>query len=112
MKYFYITKPVDRCTGPVDHDRVMVHGSVVDHGRQRPKGSSEHGLKATAGVEACRRWGKRERKPRGFLPWVRVGGAVPEGGRRQGCDGGGDLLSTTSGSGRGETRVGADLNTE
>jgi hypothetical protein len=40
---------------------------------------------------------------------VRVGGAVPKGGRRWGCDGGGDLLSTTRGSGRGEMRVGAAL---
>jgi hypothetical protein len=41
---------------------------------------------------------------------VRVGGAVPEGGRRRGCDGGGDLLLTTRGSRQGETRVGAALN--
>jgi hypothetical protein len=48
-------------------------------------------------------------KSRGFLPWVRVGGAVPDGGRRPGCDGGGDVLSMTRGSGRGETKVGAAL---
>jgi hypothetical protein len=52
-----------------------------------------------------------KRKPRGFLPWVRVGGAVPEGGRRRGCDGGGDLLSTARGSGWGEMKVGAALDT-
>jgi hypothetical protein len=40
---------------------------------------------------------------------VRVGGAVPEGGHRRGCDGGGDLLSMTRSSGRGETKVGAAL---
>jgi hypothetical protein len=28
----------------VDHDRAVVHGSMVDHGRRRPKGSPEHGL--------------------------------------------------------------------
>jgi hypothetical protein len=33
-----------------------------------------------------------------------------EGGRRRGCDGGSDLLSTTRGSGRGEMMVGAALN--
>jgi hypothetical protein len=32
--------------GPVDHDRVVVHGSMVDHGRRRPKGSPEHRLGA------------------------------------------------------------------
>jgi hypothetical protein len=26
--------------GPVDHDRAVVHGSMVDHGRRRPKRSS------------------------------------------------------------------------
>jgi hypothetical protein len=31
-------------------------------------------------VETRRRWGEREREPREFLPWVRVGGAVPDGG--------------------------------
>jgi hypothetical protein len=50
-----------------------------------------------------------KRKPRGFLLWVRVGGAVPEGGRRRGCDGGSDLLSMTRGSRWGETKVGAAL---
>jgi hypothetical protein len=25
-----------------------------------------------------------KRKPQGFLPWVRVGGEVPEGGRKRG----------------------------
>jgi hypothetical protein len=40
---------------------------------------------------------------------VRMGGTVPEGGHRRGCDGGGDLLSTTRGSGRGEMKVGAAL---
>jgi hypothetical protein len=27
--------------GPVDHDRAVVYGSTMDHGRQWPKGSSE-----------------------------------------------------------------------
>jgi hypothetical protein len=35
-----------RCTGPVDHDRVVVHGSMVDHEWRRPKGSLERGLGA------------------------------------------------------------------
>jgi hypothetical protein len=27
--------------GPVDHDRAVVYGSTMDHGRRWPKGSSE-----------------------------------------------------------------------
>jgi hypothetical protein len=30
----------------VDHDRAVVHGSMVDHGRRRPNGSPERGLGA------------------------------------------------------------------
>jgi hypothetical protein len=55
--------PVDRVHGPVDHYRAVVYGSTVDHRQWWPKR-------------------KRKREPRGFLPWVRVGGAVLEGGRR------------------------------
>jgi hypothetical protein len=67
----------------VDHDREVVHGSMVDHGRRRPKGSPEHGLEATPVSESSPAVGKRKRKPQGFLPWVRIGGVVPEGGRRR-----------------------------
>jgi hypothetical protein len=94
----------------MDYDRAVVHGSMVDHGRRQPKGSPGRGLGAAPVSISSLALGEKKRKRRGFLPWVRVGGAVPEGGRRQGCHGGGDLLSTTRGSGRGETRVGAALN--
>jgi hypothetical protein len=32
--------------GSVDHERTAVHGSTVDHGWRRPKGSPERGLGA------------------------------------------------------------------
>jgi hypothetical protein len=62
---------------------MAVYRSTVDHGRRQPKGSSELALGAAPMSGSLPAVGKRKRKPRGFLPWVRVGGAVPEGGRRR-----------------------------
>jgi hypothetical protein len=111
MKYFYIIEPVDRCTGPVDHDRVVVHGSMVDHGWRRLKGSPEREPGAAPVSRSSPAVGEKEEEAL-RVPTVGVGGrcgAVPEGGQRRGCDGVGDLLSTTRGSGRGEMRVGVAL---
>jgi hypothetical protein len=69
--------------GPVDHDRAVVYGSTVDHGRRWMNGSPELALGAAPVSGSSPVVGKRRREPRGFLPWVRVGGAVPEGGRRR-----------------------------
>jgi hypothetical protein len=71
---------VDRAHGSVDHSRTAVYGSTVDHEQQRPKGSPELTLGAAPVSGSSPAVGKRKKKPRGFLPWVRVGGAVPEGG--------------------------------
>jgi hypothetical protein len=74
--------PVDQVHDAVDHDRAVVYGSTVDHRRRWPKGSSELAFGGRSGEwKLAGGGGKRKRKPRGFLPWVRVGGAVPEGGR-------------------------------
>jgi hypothetical protein len=73
---------MDRAHGSVDHGRMAVHRSTVDHGRRRQKGSPELTLEATPVSGSSPAVGERKRKPRGFLPWVRVGGAVLEGGWR------------------------------
>jgi hypothetical protein len=70
---------VDWVHGPVDHDRAVVYGSMVDDGRQWPKGSPELTLGAALVTGRSPAVGERKREPRGFLLWVRVGGAVPEG---------------------------------
>jgi hypothetical protein len=71
--------PVDWVHGLVDHDRAVVYGSTVDDGRQWPKGSPELTLGAALVSGRSPAVEERKRAPRGFLPWVRVGGAVPEG---------------------------------
>jgi hypothetical protein len=53
--------------------------------------------------------GEKEEEASGGPTMGEGGRCGAEGGRRRGCDGGGDMLSTTRGSGRGETRVGAAL---
>jgi hypothetical protein len=75
--------PVDRVHGPVDHDRVVVYGSTVDHRQQWLKGSPELALRAASVSESSPMVWKRKREPQGFLPWVGVGSAVPEGDRRR-----------------------------
>jgi hypothetical protein len=44
--FFNRNIPWTGCTGPVDNDRVVVHGSTVDRGRRRLKGSPERRLGA------------------------------------------------------------------
>jgi hypothetical protein len=66
----------------VDHDRAVVHGSMVDHGRRRPKSSLEHGLRGRSDEWKLTGGGGKGRgslRGGGVLPWVRVGGVVPEG---------------------------------
>jgi hypothetical protein len=51
--------------GPVDHERAAVHGSTVDHGRRRPKGSLERGLGAAPGSGSSPAVGENEEKTSG-----------------------------------------------
>jgi hypothetical protein len=64
----------------VDHDRAVVHGSMVDHGRRRPNGSPERGLGAPPVSGSSPVVGENEEEAWGVPT---VGGAVPEGGRRR-----------------------------
>jgi hypothetical protein len=69
--------------GPVDHDRAVVYGSTVDHGRRWPKGSPELALGAAPVSGSSPAVGEKEKGAPG-VPTVGEGGrcgAVPEGGR-------------------------------
>jgi hypothetical protein len=67
----------------VDHNRAAVYGSTVDHGRRRPKGSSERGLGAAPVSGSSPAVGENEEDPSGVPTVGELGGAVPEGGRRR-----------------------------
>jgi hypothetical protein len=68
------------CTGPVDHDQVVVHRSMVDHGRRRPKGSPERRLRAAPMSGSSLAVGEKEKgAPR--VPTVGEGGRCGAGGR-------------------------------
>jgi hypothetical protein len=73
--------PGAQSSGPRSSSGLWVHGgprAVVAEGLTGSRARGRFGdWKLTSGEE------KGKRKPRGFLPWVRVRGAVPEGGRRQ-----------------------------
>jgi hypothetical protein len=77
--------------GPVDHDRAVVHGSMVDHGRRRPKGSS-----AVA---------EKEEEASG-VPTVGQGGRCGAGGRPAMVDRNDGGLELGGGGGRVEARRG------
>jgi hypothetical protein len=66
--------------GPVDYDRAVVHGSIVDHGRRRPKGSPEHGLRA-APVSGSSSAVGGKKKGASWVPTVGEGGWCSAGGR-------------------------------
>jgi hypothetical protein len=84
-----------RCTGPADHDRAVVHGSVVDHGRRRPKGSPEHGLGAAPVSGSSPAVGEKEKGASG-VPTVGEGGRCSAEGRPAMVDqNGGGFFSCT-----------------
>jgi hypothetical protein len=86
---------VTGCTGPVLYDRVVVHGSMVDHGRRRPKGSSERGLGATPVSGSSLVVGEKEKGASG-VPTVGEGGRCSARGRPATVDqNGGDFFSWT-----------------
>jgi hypothetical protein len=66
--------------GPVDHNRAAVYGSMVDHGRRRPKGSPEHRLGAAPVSRSSLAVGENEEDPSG-VPTVGEGGQCGPGGR-------------------------------
>jgi hypothetical protein len=74
FKIFFNRKiPWTGCTSPVDHDRAVVHGSMVDHGRRRPKGSPERGLGAALVSGSSPVVGENEEETLG-VPTVGEGG--------------------------------------
>jgi hypothetical protein len=66
--------------GPVDHDRAVVYGSTVDHGRQWPKGSPELALGAAPVSGSSTAVGEKEKGALG-VPTVGQGGRCGNGGR-------------------------------
>jgi hypothetical protein len=71
---------MDRVHGPVDHDRAVVYGSMVDHGRQWPKGSPELALEAALVSGNSPTVGEKENGAPG-VPTVGEGGRCGAGGR-------------------------------
>jgi hypothetical protein len=65
--------PVDQVHGPVDHDRVVVYGSTVDHGWWWPKGSPELTLGAAPVSGNSTAVGEKEKVAPG-VPTVGEGG--------------------------------------
>jgi hypothetical protein len=83
------------CTGPVDYDRAVVHGSMVDHGRRRSKGSPERGLGAALVSGSSPAVGEKEKGASG-VPTVGEGGRCSARGRPATVDqNGGDFFSWT-----------------
>jgi hypothetical protein len=66
--------------GPVDHDRAVVYGSTVDHGRRWPKGSPELALGAAPVSGSSPAVGEKEKGAPG-VPTVGEGGWCGAGGR-------------------------------
>jgi hypothetical protein len=64
----------------VDHDRAVVHGSMVDHGRRWPKGSPERGLGAAPVSGSSPAVGENEEEA-SRVPTVGEGGRCGAGGR-------------------------------
>jgi hypothetical protein len=91
FKFFFNRKILwTGCTGSVDHNRAVVYGSTVDHGRRRLKGSLEHGLRATPVRGSSPTVGENEKETSG-VPTVGEGGRCGAGGRTAtvNCNGGG-----------------------
>jgi hypothetical protein len=93
---------MSRVHGPVDR---YSDPSTVDHGHGRAARSPVLSTRLPRDIGICRGMMERKRDPRGSSPRVANGRGAMECGRRQGCDGGGDLLSTTRGSGWGEAEA-------
>jgi hypothetical protein len=92
------------CTGSVDLDQVVVHRSMVDHGRRRSKGSSERGLGAAPVGRSLLAVREKEEGAPG-VPTVGEGGRYGGGVRRATMNGGGGgrwSMGTCYGAGRGE----------
>jgi hypothetical protein len=66
--------------GSVDHNRVVVYGSTVDHGRQWPKGSPELTLGAARVSGSSPAVGEKEKEALG-VPTMGEGGRCGAGGR-------------------------------
>jgi hypothetical protein len=66
--------------GPVDHDRAVVYGSTVDHGRRWLKGSTELTLGAAPVSGSSPAVGEKE-KGAPVVPTVGEGGRCGAGGR-------------------------------
>ncbi len=64
----------------MDHERAAVHGSMVDHGRRRPKGSLERGLGAAHVSGGAPTVGENEEETSG-VPTVGEDGRCGAGGR-------------------------------
>jgi hypothetical protein len=64
----------------VDHDRAVVHGSMVDNRRRRPKGSPEHGLGTAPVSVSSPAVGEKEEEASG-VPTVGEGGRCGAEGR-------------------------------
>jgi hypothetical protein len=82
---------------------VVVHGSMVDHGRRRPKGSSERGLRAALVSGSSPAVGEKEEEASG-VPTVGEGGRCGAGGKPATVDHNGGGLEL--GGGRVEARRG------
>jgi hypothetical protein len=67
------------CTGLVDHNWAAVYGSTVDHGRRRPRGSPERGLRATPVSGSLPAVGENEEETSG-VPTMGEGGRCGAGG--------------------------------
>jgi hypothetical protein len=68
------------CTGLVDHDRAVVHGCIVDHGRRQPKGSQKRGIGPALVGGSSPAVGEKEKGASG-VPTVGEGGRCGAGGR-------------------------------
>jgi hypothetical protein len=87
----------------VDHNRAVVHRSMVDHGRRRPKGSPERRFGAAMVSGSSPVVGGKEKGAPG-VPTVGEGGRYGGGVGRATMNGGGGrwwTLGTSYGAGRG-----------
>jgi hypothetical protein len=66
--------------GPVDHDRAVVHESMVDHGQRWPKESLERGLGVAPVSRSSPAVEENEEETSG-VPTVGEGGRCGAGGR-------------------------------
>jgi hypothetical protein len=71
---------MDRVHGSGGPHRAAVYGSTVDHGRWRPKGLPERGLRAATVSESSSAVGENEEETSG-VPTMGEGGRCGAGGR-------------------------------